>query len=1672
MNKWISNRYIKILVILLCIALIFSFRYIVNASDYSQSEDVQVNIIDREAGINSTVSAVGDDSQSDTVAAEISQSVEDLEQETSLSGQSSGDNSSINIINAVVPAYSISKVTDNNVVIDYSNMPQKSAEELIRAFDDTSGQCVEVLPKPGQTNGSEIYDSLTEALSDIDEYNLELDYTIVFLRNYDMTANDTDAQSLMAVRNCNIVLEGENTDIKVRFPPYIYLKNASTSIQKMTIVDLEHVYAEGRTINIGNEADDKRIIMASGTKPSIYGLGTQDADETEINLIGGSYGDVIGGAEKTYPYTANTTSVNITNAVVSGNVYGGSHDARVLGETNLRITNSTVAGFIIGGGYNKSATVETTNVIIMNSDIVGNVLAGGYYGDVNGTTNLTLEGGSVGSWVLGGSYGDEEGKVITFTGSTNLSVSGTTVVKNIVGGGYYADVNGDTNMDIKNTNVEGRVIGGCNTGKVTGVTNLSMTDGNVLESIVGGGFTQTDKLETVTGNTNINLSNVDVIQSVYGGGYNAPVNGSTYVSIFGGSVGQNIYGGGYNGSVNYSVDGTGNTNISVGNVVVGNESSQNTGNIYGGGSASQAVVEGNVIINIRSGTQLRHILGDSSTGNVFGAGEVAETVLDGNSAITISGGTVGGCVYGAGDSGTMNGNPSVIIDGGTIIGDVYGGAYKGKLTGNPSVTVTGGSINSLYGGSNKENISGDLFVTIDAGVINGNVFGGCLSGNITEGSVSTTINGGTINGVIYGGSDSGSITNTDDDAPAVSLIINDGIFNAVGNVIYGGSNTGLINGSVKLEVGTEIKRIQTLSDKGIVSGSSNGTLNGNVNVIINNVILGYIQNVNESNSVIKRNANVMIGNNVHLTGTENSIDGIGGKGKIAGESSLYLGNFDMSDSKTVIEGSIVNVMNISTYGDNTVKGSIRSGGVIKTSGTLFVNGSIETFNQLFIGAVESSTVTICQNLDCKSDNDGDLIFSKGSSLILQGAETHTVNNLVVMDDGNVLRLTKETENQITALKVQGVFRDGLDENSSSGRNAQNKLIVSIQKATDDGSCELSEGDNIIIFNNADNAIAANFSSDVKGFSLHKGTSQANEKNVIELIGIGKPKINLVKVDYIDTSGTVTEFDTPSTPKNMRTKPDKRLTFDITDDESGTGFNEEVAAYIDVESTPDTAWASNTASEISAQNSEVIKISIEKGEIDEEGIQHWTGSAILPQCDSTQLYYVHIKDNTVQADNSANYSTVPLDTHSPIKLSDSSLSKINDKRIFKVTLKDNVMDSFDYKAAGLKYVGWSVDGDKKDLLWLSEWENGIENLYDIQKVQNTESNAEYIYSMTIDDSAANKVIYIYMQDYVGNVSILPFNLSDTIMSVTVNPSANTVSLNNGLLGDVLATDMYITNKSQKALQADIVSVTADSRTETVNRHTVVPQKTMYNPGDMYLSLNYRKTDGQFAMAPLANISSVSLENILNLGTISSGFDAENKMGFVINGLYQPTSADMTAILDRFSIRYRLRLVDTQNENQAAPTEEDTTPVPVTEAVTQNEQSTALQTPESQTPVSAQSTSVQSQPVPPATSQSSTERQVLTESPTAVSTRPQEESQTTVVPQTQPATVMTESPTTVSTQAPTEVPATSQTQPPTEVQTESTTQASTEASTEPATTPPVTVIPPTEDDELIVTTKAVR
>ena len=83
MNKWISNRYIKILVILLCIALIFSFRYIVNASDYSQSEDVQVNIIDREAGINSTVSAVGDDSQSDTVAAEISQSVEDLEQEPS-----------------------------------------------------------------------------------------------------------------------------------------------------------------------------------------------------------------------------------------------------------------------------------------------------------------------------------------------------------------------------------------------------------------------------------------------------------------------------------------------------------------------------------------------------------------------------------------------------------------------------------------------------------------------------------------------------------------------------------------------------------------------------------------------------------------------------------------------------------------------------------------------------------------------------------------------------------------------------------------------------------------------------------------------------------------------------------------------------------------------------------------------------------------------------------------------------------------------------------------------------------------------------------------------------------------------------------------------------------------------------------------------------------------------------------------------------------------------------------------------------------------------------------------------------------------------------------------------------------------------------------------------------
>ena len=192
------------------------------------------------------------------------------------------------------------------------------------------------------------------------------------------------------------------------------------------------------------------------------------------------------------------------------------------------------------------------------------------------------------------------------------------------------------------------------------------------------------------------------------------------------------------------------------------------GNVYGGGSGyypygpgdwlfSAGRVEGNTLVEIKSG----HILN-----NVYGGCEMSDVL--GNAVVTMTGGTVGvpltkayivetnptiGHIYGAGmgdkriffNQVTNVKTSTVTVSGGKVYGSVHGGGEDGHVLETATTTISG----DVEIGSVKDGINTSGF--------DGNVFGGgqgsptALTAGTVGGNVELNIDGGKMYGSVYGG---------------------------------------------------------------------------------------------------------------------------------------------------------------------------------------------------------------------------------------------------------------------------------------------------------------------------------------------------------------------------------------------------------------------------------------------------------------------------------------------------------------------------------------------------------------------------------------------------------------------------------------------------------------------------------------------------------------------------------------------------------------------------------------------------------------------------------------------------------------------------------------------------------------------------------------------------------
>lgn len=465
----------------------------------------------------------------------------------------------------------------------------------------------------------------------------------------------------------------------------------------------------------------------------------------------------------------------------------------VTGAISLTVDGGTVAGNVYGGG-NESPSRNNTEVTIKGTASVnGDVYGGGNIANVDGTTSVGIQGGTISKDVYGGG-------ALANTGSTTVRLSGGTV-HDVYGGGlgqkngFYgatedieAYVNGDVTVTLNGSNETGATNDCKVTGNIFGCNNLNGSPkGNVEVNIIKTvGYDDAHKKSTNKDNTTYDVA------AVYGGGNMAAyvpndpettkakatvnIDGCEDISI------QYVYGGGNAASVPAS-------EVNV-------QGCYEIGYVFGGGNGKDELPNGqeNPGANVGYYTyeyngQTGEVTSGTPQPQRYGTGEAAVNLLGGRIHSAFGGSNTKGNVREAAVAFLDEANVSCRLD----IDDVYGGGNEAYMEGNAQIKL--GCITELaeiYGGSKKADVGGDIVLNITSGhfdrIFGGNNESGLINGSITVNIEETGCYPITI-GELYGcGNQAPYITPTGKADPTVNVKS----FTSIGRIFGGGLGKGAV----------------------------------------------------------------------------------------------------------------------------------------------------------------------------------------------------------------------------------------------------------------------------------------------------------------------------------------------------------------------------------------------------------------------------------------------------------------------------------------------------------------------------------------------------------------------------------------------------------------------------------------------------------------------------------------------------------------------------------------------------------------------------------------------------------------------------------------------------------------------------------------------------------------
>lgn len=514
-----------------------------------------------------------------------------------------------------------------------------------------------------------------------------------------------------------------------------------------------HLVSSVETVTTGKET---HVNFFGGTlsgtdKGNIFGGGLGVTDSYAADVFGpvtvtmgsGTVNNVFG-CNNYNGTPKNTVTVNINGGTVNHNVYGGGNQAAYTPTESsinfpvVNINNGTVTENVFGGGLGLTATVTANPHITIGDNVEGHtatilksVYGGGSLASVDGSTNIVVNSGTIGTEdeggatygnIYGGGFGSNDNvRIGLVKGNTEITVNSGNVLHNIYGGGAYGSVGTYTYAsDAANAAITGHTD---NTGKAT-ITILGGTIGtNGHENGMVFGASRGDiaapgaiqdnmawvyDTEVVIGQTNDATVGPQIRGSVYGSGENGHTYLDASVTIHSGKVGitedldsepvgqkgayypyrGNVYGGGcgtdkyYSGTIpdgHTEHDGHGDKyNIKAGivgrNATVTIDGGHVVRNVYGGGAMGS--VTGGTLVNISGNS----VIGaeNSGGGYVYAASRgyddmEAGFATVGSTTLNIGGGTIWQSAFGGGQLGTVKGSVAVNVSGGVVKNDVYGG---------------------------------------------------------------------------------------------------------------------------------------------------------------------------------------------------------------------------------------------------------------------------------------------------------------------------------------------------------------------------------------------------------------------------------------------------------------------------------------------------------------------------------------------------------------------------------------------------------------------------------------------------------------------------------------------------------------------------------------------------------------------------------------------------------------------------------------------------------------------------------------------------------------------------------------------------------------------------------------------------------------------------------------